>query len=207
MHTPFTTTLKARLSVAAAAVVMVTSQAWAQAPTAPASAPAANDAPYGAPQAAPAQRPDHQRGQQPRAEHHGKRMHPMPGLMPFMMAGPHAERHTERLLKRIKATDEQRQAIHQAMRTAREQQRPLMAEGRTLHQDAMALWAQPDITPEAVDQLRMRMNAHHQRMTEANSALFLAVARVLTPEQRVQIAKSFQERRDERRDERREQRR
>ena len=177
------------LTATAAAMLMLTSQAWAQ-PT-----PAATAASAPATAAAPGTFGPRDRGDMPR---HGKRMHAMPGMLPFMMAGPHADRHAERLLKRIKATDEQRASIKKLMTQAREQQKPLFDEGRALHDDALKLWGSPEVDAAAVEQLRMRMNAHHQRMTEANSKLFLEVARILTPQQRQEIVKSFQDRKDRR---------
>ena len=189
------------LTATAAAMLMLTSQAWAQSnPAAAASAPPAAVTP-GEP--APGMGMQQHRGPgahgpQERADmpRHGKRMHAMPGMLPFMMAGPHADRHAERLLKRIKATDEQRASIKKLMSQAREQQAPLFKEGRALHDEALKLWGAPEVDAAAVEQLRMRMNAHHQRMTEVNSKLFLEVARILTPQQRQEIVKSFQDRKD-----------
>ena len=178
----------------AAAVVLLSSQAWAQGPapaaTAPAPAatalePAASAA--GAPQARPA------------GKHHGDRAYSTPGmhagLLPFLHPGPQAERHTERILQRIQATDAQTQAIRAVVKKAREQRAPLMQEGRALHQEALQLWAQPQLDEKALDQLRMRMNAHHQRMTDANHGFMLEVARILTPAQRAQLAEAMHERR------------
>ena len=176
----------------AAAMVLLTSQAWAQGPvSAPAAAgvePAASAA--GAPKADPG------------SQYHRDRMHGMhgahgmhAGLLPFLHAGPQAERHTERLLKRIQATDAQAQAIRAVAKKARDQRAPLIHEGRALHQEARRLWAQPQLDEKALDQLRMRMNAHHQRMTDANHGFMLEVARILTPAQRAQLAEAMHERR------------
>lgn len=187
----------------AAAMVLLTSQAWAQgpaatpAPAASAVEPAASAA--GAPKAYPG-------GQHHRDRMHGKQgaqgayggygahgVHA--GLMPLLHPGPKAERYTERFLHRIQATDAQTQAIRALVKKAREQRAPLMQEGRVLHQEALKLWAQPQLNEKALDQLRMRMNAHHQRMTDANHGFMLEVARILTPAQRAQLAEAMHERR------------
>lgn len=187
----------------AAAMVLLTSQAWAQgpaaapAPAASAVEPAASAA--GAPKAYPG-------GQHHRDRMHGKQgaqgayggygahgVHA--GVMPLLHPSPKAERYTERFLQRIQATDAQTQAIRAVAQKAREQRAPLMQEGRALHQEALKLWAQPQLDDKALDQLRMRMNAHHQRMTDANHRFMLEVARILTPAQRAQLAEAMQERR------------
>lgn len=180
----------------AAAMVLLTSQAWAQgpaaapAPAASAVEPAASAA--GAPKAYPG-------GQHQRDRKHGKHgaygahgLHA--GVMPLLHPGPKAERYTERFLQRIQATDAQTQALRAVAQKAREQRAPLMQEGRVLHQEALQLWAQPQLNDKALDQLRMRMNAHHQRMTDANHRFMLEVARILTPAQRAQLAEAMHER-------------
>jgi Spy/CpxP family protein refolding chaperone len=172
----------------AAAMVLLTSQAWAQSPAA-APAPAASAvepvaSAAGAPKAYPG------------GQYHRDRMHGMhTGLLPLLHPGPKAERYTERFLQRIQATDAQTQSIRVVAKKAREQRAPLMQEGRALHQEALKLWAEPQLNERALDQLRMRMNAHHQRMTDANHRFMLEVARILTPAQRAQLAESMRERR------------
>ena len=187
----------------AAAMVLLTSQAWAQgpaaapAPAASAVEPAASAA--GAPKAYPGGQ--HQRDRKhDKHDKHGKHgaygahgLHA--GVMPLLHPGPKAERYTERFLQRIQATDAQTQAIRAVVKKAREQRAPLMQEGRVLHQEALQLWAQPQLNEKALDQLRMRMNAHHQRMTDANHRFMLEVARILTPAQRAQLAEAMHERR------------
>jgi len=120
--------------------------------------------------------------------HHG--MMGMGMGMGMGMPGPYLER----MLEQVQATPEQRNAIRAAMTRHRDQQRPLYQQGRTLHQEALALWAQPVLDDKAADRLRMRMNAHHQQMSAANMGLMLEVGRILTPEQRVQVAQQLRER-------------
>ncbi|MFN3617267.1 MAG: Spy/CpxP family protein refolding chaperone [Aquabacterium sp.] len=182
----------------AAAIVLLSSQAWAQGPaSAPASA--ASPAPMAVEPAASAAGAPHSHhegkryGDRADSKHRQHGMHA--GLLPFLHAGPQAERYTERFLKRIQATDAQAQAIRAVAKKARDQRAPLMHEGRALHQEARRLWAQPQLDEKALDQLRIRMNAHHQRMTDANHGFMLEVARILTPAQRAQLAESMHERR------------
>jgi len=181
-------------------MVLLTSQAWAQgpaaapAPAASAVEPAASAA--GAPKAYPGGQHQRDRKHDKHGKHGAYGAHGLhAGVMPLLHPGPKAERYTERFLQRIQATDAQTQALRAVAQKAREQRAPLMQEGRALHQEALQLWAQPQLNEKALDQLRMRMNAHHQRMTNANHGFMLEVARILTPAQRAQLAEAMHERR------------
>lgn len=182
------------MTATVAAVLMVTTQAWAadhggHAGHGPA-ASTAGQPPAAAPGAQGERAPREQTGQM---RHHGmpkaggERMghHGMMG-----MPAPYVER----MLEHAQATPEQKAAIRTVLERHRAQHRSLHEQGRALHQEALGLWAQPTLDEKAADRLRIRMNAHHQQMSAANMAMMLEVGRILTPEQRAQMAEQLRER-------------
>lgn len=100
-----------------------------------------------------------------------------------------------RMLDRVNATPEQRTQIQQIVERNREAMRAEHDAGRALRDQAMALFAQPDIDVKAVEALRekqvARMDAASRQMTQA----MLDIAKVLTPDQRKQMADEMQQRR------------
>lgn len=183
------------MTATVAAVLLVTTQAWA----ADHGAHAGHGTPAAAaqPPAAAAQGERAPREQTGQMRHHGMnkggdgRMGHQ-GMMGMGMGMPGA--YVERMLEEVQATPEQRTAIQAAMERHRTQHRSLHEQGRALHQEALNLWAQPTLDEKAADRLRMRMNAHHQQMSAANMAVMLEVGRVLTPEQRAKMAQQWRER-------------
>lgn len=186
------------MTATVAAVLLVTGQAWAAghggaaATHTPAAQPPSAAAAASAPQSERGRRD--QTGQM---RHHGMTK----GGDASMGAGHHRMmgmgipgKYLERMLEQVQATPEQRNAIRAAMTRHRDQQRPIYQQGHALHQEALALWAQPAIDERAAERLRMRMNAHHQQMSAANMGLMLEVGRILTPEQRAQMAQQLRER-------------
>jgi periplasmic protein CpxP/Spy len=67
--------------------------------------------------------------------------------------------------------------------------------GRKLHEQGQALWAQPTVDARAAETLRQQMLAQHDQASKRGMQLMLDVSRVLTPEQRKQIAERLQQRR------------
>jgi periplasmic protein CpxP/Spy len=103
-------------------------------------------------------------------------MHGMPGMQLM-----HA-------LDDVGATDAQREQIHTIFKTAREELRSQMQDGRGQHQQMLKLWAQPNIDAAAIDALRKQQQAQHERVAARMQAAFIEAGRVLTPEQRAKIA-------------------
>ena len=103
-------------------------------------------------------------------------MHGMPGMQLM-----HA-------LDDVGATDAQREQIHTIFKTAREELRSQMQDGRGQHQQMLKLWAQPNIDAAAIDALRKQQQAQHERVAARMQAAFIEAGRVLSPEQRAKIA-------------------
>lgn len=92
------------------------------------------------------------------------------------------------LLDDVDASDAQREQIHAIFKTAREELRAQMQDGRGQHQQMLKLWAQPNIDAAAIDALRKQQQVQHERVAARMQAAFIEAGRVLTPEQRAKIA-------------------
>ena len=103
---------------------------------------------------------------------------------------------SERMLDRIKATPEQRsqlRAIHESARKDLQAQREA---GRALREERMKLFAQPNVDAQAAEALRQKQMAQVDKASQRRLQAMLEASRVLTPEQRAQIASDLQKRRD-----------
>jgi len=92
------------------------------------------------------------------------------------------------MLDDIGASDAQRTQIETIFKTAREELRGEMQEGRGTHQQMLKLWAAPSIDAAAIDALRKQQLAQHERASARMQAAFIEAGRVLTPEQRAKLA-------------------
>jgi protein CpxP len=111
---------------------------------------------------------------------------------PMMMKG----RMLERMLDDVKATDAQRAQIRQIIDTARSQAQGQREQHRALRQQGLAVFTQPNIDANAAETLRQQMLAQHDQASKRRMQTMLDIARVLTPEQRTQIAQRMGERRE-----------
>lgn len=106
------------------------------------------------------------------------------------------ERRTERMLEQVKATPEQRTKIREILAKnrpapqAKQEQMLAMQKNRKAMADAMAA---PIIDRAAVERLRVERVAQMDFASKRRSDTMLAVAEVLSPEQRVQAMKAKQE--------------
>jgi protein CpxP len=114
------------------------------------------------------------------------------GMGPGMMGGG---RHMERMLDAVKATPEQRTQIKQLTDAARADMQAQREAGRKLHEQSRELWTQPTVDARAAEALRQQMLAQHDAASKRGLQLMLDVSRVLTPEQRKQLAERMQQRR------------
>jgi Spy/CpxP family protein refolding chaperone len=123
--------------------------------------------------------------------------HAMPGgHADGMRGGPHGgmglplghPRMAERLLDSVDATPEQRTQIRNLLEAARGDLQAQREAGRSLHQQQMALFAQPTVDARAAEALRQQMLAQHDTASKRMTQLMLDVSRVLTPAQRQQLA-------------------
>lgn len=115
-----------------------------------------------------------------------------PGMGPGGMMGGMVYR----MLDRVNATPEQRTQIRQIMDRARTEMRAQYQANQGLRDEALALFAQPNIDAAAVEALRQKMQAQHEAASKRMTQSMLEVANVLTPEQRKQMTDYLRERRE-----------
>lgn len=126
---------------------------------------------------------------------------------PIGPGGAHDGHMIERMLSGASnVTPAQRDQIRQIAQAARDDLRRQRESGRALHERMRDLLAQPSIDANAVEAARQQMLAHHDQTSRRMTQAMVDAAKVLTPEQRQQIAaqaKARQEMRERHRNERR----
>ena len=116
----------------------------------------------------------------------GMQRGPVPAMagLGLPLAGPMMDR----MLDQIQATPEQRDQLRRIAETA---QADLQAPGeaaRADHARLGELLAQPTLDTAAIETLRKQMVARHDQASRRMTVALLEAARVLTPEQRQQLA-------------------
>jgi Spy/CpxP family protein refolding chaperone len=111
-------------------------------------------------------------------------------------AGGMFEGMLQRLLDRVNATPEQRTQIQQILQAHADERRAQHEGGRALREQAMALFAQPTVDATALEALRQKQLVMHDAASKRMTATMLEISRVLTPEQRKQMADYMAQRRD-----------
>lgn len=99
-----------------------------------------------------------------------------------------------RMLDSVKATPEQRSQIEALVKAAQPEMQAARENGRKLREQHMALMAQPTVDARALETLRQQQLAQHDAASKRMNQLMLDVSRVLTPEQRQQLAQRMQRR-------------
>jgi Spy/CpxP family protein refolding chaperone len=99
-----------------------------------------------------------------------------------------------RMLERVNATPEQRTQIQQIMQAQASEMRAQREGGRALRQQAMTLFAQPTVDANAVEALRQKQLAMHDAASKRMTTAMLEISRVLTPDQRKQMAEYMSQR-------------
>jgi Spy/CpxP family protein refolding chaperone len=125
--------------------------------------------------------------------------HGGPGAM-----GPHGGpgglplggRMLERMLDDVAATAEQRAQIRAIAEAAAADLRTLAEAQRGARQQALQLFAQPQLDAAAVEAQRQKMLQDHDAMSRRVTQAMLDVGRTLTPEQRVRLVERIGQRRD-----------
>jgi len=121
----------------------------------------------------------------------------MHGGAGFGMGGPGAAMHLpERLLDQVNATPEQRAQIRQIMQGAAADLKTQRDGGFALREQAMKLFAQPNVDAGAVEAVRQQMLAQHDQSSKRMMQAMVDASRVLTPEQRAKLADGMKQRRD-----------
>jgi Spy/CpxP family protein refolding chaperone len=137
-----------------------------------------------------------QRGERgERGGHHG--MHA--GMQAGMGQGPMGygmaqQLFNPRLLDSVGATAEQKAQLRQIMDSARTDMKALHDSGSHLREQTRALLTQPNVDARAAEALRQQMLAQHDQVTRRMMQATLDASRVLTPEQRQQLATRVAER-------------
>ena len=104
-------------------------------------------------------------------------------------------RRGERMLDSIGASAEQKTQLRQIMDGARAELKPLREAGRDLHRQMQGLFAQPTVDARAVEALRLQLQANREQASKRMTQAMLEASRVLSPEQRKQMAERMEQRR------------
>ena len=120
-----------------------------------------------------------------------------------MMSGEHGHhgggmdmKWSGRMLEAVKATPEQRSQIQKIMEGARTDLQAQREAGKALRGQLMQTMAQPNIDANAVEQVRQKMLAQHDQASKRRLQAMVDAAKVLTPEQRKQLAERMSQRGD-----------
>ncbi len=106
--------------------------------------------------------------------------------MPMMVMG-NPEQQT-RMLDSINATAEQRTQIQQILQASRTDMQAQRESRRAMHERSMQIFTQPTVDANAVEALRQQMLSQHEQASKRSMQAMVDVSRVLTVEQRKQLA-------------------
>lgn len=120
------------------------------------------------------------------------RGHGMGGEMGGEMGGP---RMVERMLDAANASADQRAEVQKIMAAAQADMKAQHEATRALREQSQALFAQPNIDARAAETLRQQMSAQHDVASKRMLATKLAIANVLTADQRKTLADRMAQRR------------
>ena len=105
-------------------------------------------------------------------------------------------RMTERMLDGVNATPEQRAQVKQITERAVADMKAQREAGRALREQGLQLFTQPVVDANAAEALRLQMMQQHDQASRRMMQTMLEISRVLTPEQRKQLAERIAQRRD-----------
>jgi Spy/CpxP family protein refolding chaperone len=121
---------------------------------------------------------------------HGGPGHHAEGMM---FGPPLSGRGLDHMLDAVNATDAQRTQIKQIAQAAAADLKAQHESARSLHEQGIALFTQPTVDANAAEQLRQQMMARHDQASRRMLQAMLDISRVLTPEQRQQLAQKMQQ--------------
>ncbi len=101
-----------------------------------------------------------------------------------------------RMLDRVNATADQKAQIKKITESAMADLKGQRDGHKALREQAMNLFAQPNVDANAVEQLRQQMLKQHDQASLRISQAMVEASRVLTPEQRKQLASEMAKRGD-----------
>ena len=115
---------------------------------------------------------------------------------PDAMGGPMAMmggRGFTRMLDAANASADQRSQIKAIMDAAHADLRAIRQAGQPLHQQMMQLFTQANVDANAVEAVRQQMQAQQEQASKRMLQAMIDASRVLTPDQRQQIATAMQQ--------------
>lgn len=117
---------------------------------------------------------------------------------PGMFAGSpeRLNRMVDHMLRDVNATEAQRTQIRQIVTAAASDLKTQREAGKGLHERAAQLFTSPTVDANAAEALRQQMLAQHDQASKRVMLAMLDISRVLTPEQRTQLAERMKQRRD-----------
>jgi Spy/CpxP family protein refolding chaperone len=112
----------------------------------------------------------------------------------MFMGGPMMGRGLDHMLDSVKATDAQRAQIRQIAQAAAADLKAQRDARKALHEQAMAVFTAPNVDANAAENVRQQMLAQHDQASRRMLQAMLDISRVLTPEQRQQLAQRMKQR-------------
>ncbi len=133
-------------------------------------------------------------GMQGGGMHAGPGGHPGMGGMGGRMGHGGPMHLSERVLDQVKATPEQKAQVKQIMEAAHKDMQAQHDARRALRDEAQRVFTAPNVDANAVESLRQKQLALHDQASRRMSQAMLEASRVLTPEQRKQLADRMKQR-------------
>ncbi len=100
----------------------------------------------------------------------------------------------EHMLDSVNATEAQRAQIKQIAEAARNDLKAQREARKSLHEQGLQVFTQPNVDANAAEALRQQMLAQHDQASRRMMQAMLDISRVLTPEQRQQLAQKMKQR-------------
>jgi Spy/CpxP family protein refolding chaperone len=116
------------------------------------------------------------------------------GDMMFRGSPEHMGRMIDHMLDGLNASDAQRSQIKQIAAQAAADLKAQAASARGLRQRGMQIFTAPTVDANAAEQLRQQMLQQHDQMSRRVTQAMVAVANVLTPEQRAKVGERMRDR-------------
>jgi len=108
--------------------------------------------------------------------------------------GKFADKRMQRMLDDVKASDAQKEKASAIVKASLEQGAPLAEKMRDNHLQMRKLMAAPTLDKAAIEAMRAEQIKLADEVSKQMTSTILAVADVLTPEQRVQLAEKMEKR-------------
>lgn len=114
----------------------------------------------------------------------------------FAASPEHVNRMVDHVLRDVNATEAQRTQVKQIVTAAAADLKTQREAGKALRDRAASLFTSPTVDASAAESLRQQMLAQHDQSSKRVMQAMLDISRVLTPEQRTQLAERMKQRRD-----------